>query len=223
MLRTGVRCTLHRRRCDGRPARRLHPRAARRGAARDLRPLPQLRSDLTLAYPAVRGLILLALLALVGIVAASRIVERSDMAASPGPCHDRGWLARLPGLLAWFVLMLSLVRGGLQVLAFNDPGMPIDPELAPAILTTGSVGEWLDRPDRRRVHAAGYLLVAAALASSAAAGGGALHCGAAGDGGRDGPRCRGALASPRARPPGALRHLLAAGLWLGTLASSPWR
>lgn len=94
-----------------------------------------------LAYPVVRGLILLTLLALVGTVGASRLVTRAPVPPPP-EAHGviAGWLQRLPGLLAWFLLMLSLLRGALQVLAFNDPGMPLDPDLVAAVLTVGPWG-----------------------------------------------------------------------------------
>jgi putative copper export protein len=96
-------------------------------------------------YPVVRGLILLSLLALVGTVIACRLVERSRVVTLPAEhATIAGWMQRLPGLLAWFLLILSMLRGGLQVLSFSDPGMPVDSELAAAILTVGPWGKgWM--------------------------------------------------------------------------------
>lgn len=167
----------------------------------------------------MRGLILIALLALIGTATTGWIVARSGVAALPrADAVISGWLARLPGLLAWFLLMLSLLRGALQVLAFNDPGMPVDPELAKAVLSTGSWGtgwivqtatafillgtSWLLRrsPDRLRLAVVALTLVV--LVAQAGMGHGVE--------GRWTPAGLGQAVH--------FTHLVAAGLWLGTLA-----
>ncbi len=140
------------------------------------------------------------------------------MTDRPRAAIVNGWLQRLPGLLAWFLLMLSLARGGLQVLAFSDPGAPIDPELASAVLTTGPWGNgwivttsaafillalsWLFRnaPSRQRLMVA--LLTTIIVVAEAGMGHGVestWHPAALG---------RAVHAS----------HLFGAGLWVGTLA-----
>ncbi len=140
------------------------------------------------------------------------------MARLPGPeATIRGWLTRLPGLLAWFLLMLSLVRGGLQVLAFNDPGMPVDPDLARAVLTTGPWGDgwivqtatafmllglsWLFRRSATRLRwtVAGLTMVLLVAQSGMGHGVESLWA----------PAWLGRVTDTT--------HLLGAGLWLGTL------
>lgn len=91
-------------------------------------------------YPAVRGLLLATLLLLGGTALATVLAGRAGADRQVSGPVIRGWLNRLPGLLAWFLLTLSLGRGALQVRAFHDPGAPIDPELARAVLGTGSWG-----------------------------------------------------------------------------------
>lgn len=95
--------------------------------------------------PVVRGLILATLLVLVGTATSLLLVRRAGLdQQSSQAMIIGGWLSRLPGLFAWFLLTLWLLRGALQVLAFTDPGMPIDPELARIVLGTGSWGVgWL--------------------------------------------------------------------------------
>lgn len=91
--------------------------------------------------PLVRGLFLLALLPLLGLAVTTPLVRRAGVDHDPvAAAVIRGWLTRLPGLLAWFLLTLSLARGALQVLAFSDPAAPIDPELARVVLLEGSWG-----------------------------------------------------------------------------------
>jgi putative copper export protein len=99
------------------------------------------------ATPLTRGLILITLSLLTGTVTTSFLVDRAGIdGRTTAAAIARGWLGRLPGLLAWFLLTLSLLRGALQVLAFTDPGTPIDPELARAVLTTGSWGNgWVSQ------------------------------------------------------------------------------
>lgn len=174
---------------------------------------------IALLTPVVRGLILVALLMLVGTAVSMRIVSTSGIAS--GTQEDAlvsGWLRRLPGLFAWFLLTLWLVRGALQVLAFSDPGQPIEPELARYILTEGSWGtSWMvgaalsfillalawtlrNSPTRlgllMSVSAAGLLLAQAGMGHAAdpfwepAPLGRAIH----------------------------FAHLLGAGVWVGTLA-----
>lgn len=93
-----------------------------------------------LLYGAVRGLLVATLLALGGTAVTEILARRANTAGLERGMVIRGWLARLPGLLAWFLLTLSLGRGVMQVLTFHDPGAPIDPELAKAVLGTGSWG-----------------------------------------------------------------------------------
>jgi copper transport protein len=171
------------------------------------------------ATPLTRGLILVALLMLTGTVVVSFLVDRASIdGRTTAAAVIDGWLGRLPGLLAWFLLTLSLLRGALQVLAFTDPGAPIDPELARVVLTTGSWGNgwlsqtlvafmvlalsWLFRSSRMRLRWTVLLGCVALLASEAGMGHGAdpfwvpdylgraVHFG----------------------------HLLGAGLWVGTLS-----
>ncbi len=93
------------------------------------------------ATPLTRGLILVTLMLLAGTVVAGGLVQRARIDPhSSAAVVVHGWLGRLPGLLAWFLLTLSLLRGALQVLAFTDPGTPIDPTLARTVLTAGSWG-----------------------------------------------------------------------------------
>jgi putative copper resistance protein D len=172
-----------------------------------------------LAFPAVRGLILLTLMLLVGTAASGLLVLRH------GPSTDRpegavidGWLRRFPSLAAWFLLVLSMARGALQVLSFTFEGEPIDTELATAVLGTGSWGtgwivqscgafallalSWLLRHDLRRLlwTVAGFALLLILAQSGMGHG-----------------------ADPHWQPSGLGRvihiaHLIGAGVWLGTLA-----
>lgn len=93
-----------------------------------------------LLYGAIRGLLVATLLALGGTAVAAMLARRANTAALDRGKVIHGWLTRLPGLLAWFLLTLSLGRGVFQVLSFHDPGAPIDPELARAVLGSGSWG-----------------------------------------------------------------------------------
>lgn len=99
----------------------------------------------TLLYPMVRGLIALTLLLLVGIIIAEGIVARRltgrDVTVDAAL---RGWFSRLPGLLAWFLLMLAIGRAALQLLSFVDPGEPVTMELIRGMLWQGTWGNaWL--------------------------------------------------------------------------------
>jgi putative copper resistance protein D len=168
----------------------------------------------------VRGLILLTLLALVGTVVAARLVERAgvDRLAPPRAAGViAGWLQRLPGLLAWFLLILSLVRGLLQVLAFSDPGMPIDTELALAVLTVGPWGtgwmvqtaaafillalSWLARDSPVRLRRTVALMTGLLLVAQSGMGHGVEDFWS--------PALLGRAVH--------LTHLLGGGLWIGTL------
>lgn len=93
-----------------------------------------------LLYGAIRGLLVATLLALGGTAVAAMLARRANTVALDRGKVIHGWLTRLPGLLAWFLLTLSLGRGVFQVLSFHDPGAPIDPELARAVLGSGSWG-----------------------------------------------------------------------------------
>ncbi|MEO7157133.1 MAG: CopD family protein, partial [Vicinamibacterales bacterium] len=99
----------------------------------------------SLLFPLVRGLIAATLLLLVGIVIVEGIVAR-QLSGRDGEidAHLRGWFSRLPGLLAWFLLMLSMARAALQLLTFVDPGESITPELIRGMLWQGTWGNaWL--------------------------------------------------------------------------------
>lgn len=166
----------------------------------------------------VRGLILVALLLLTGTAAADRLVARAS-AQTDATSHAiiDGWLSRLPGLLAWFLLTLSLLRGALQVLSFTDPGAPIDPDLARALLTGGSWGigwmvqtigafvllamswVWHAAPVRRRVLLSGCIAIV--LLAQAGMGHGVDPFWQ--------PLALGRLVHAG--------HLLGAGIWIGTL------
>ena len=168
-------------------------------------------------FPAVRGLITASLLLLVGLQVADRIVARRVLGQDPAlDAHLRGWLSRLPGLLAWFLLMLSLSRGALQVLSFVDPGEQVTPELVRGMLWQGTWGDawvlqssaalallatsWLLRANQRLRGPVSALLVAALLWSQTGMG-------------HPADEIWGSL-------PGRvvdLAHLVGGGLWLGTL------
>lgn len=96
----------------------------------------------TLLFPFVRGLITATLLLLVGLQVAEGVVARRVTGRdAPVDAEVRGWFARLPGLLAWFLLMLSLARGALQVLSFVDPGEQVTSELMKGMLWQGTWGD----------------------------------------------------------------------------------
>ena len=171
------------------------------------------------ATPLTRGLILITLMLLTGTVTAGALVHRAGIDGRTSAAHViHGWLGRLPGLLAWFLLTLSLLRGALQVLSFTDPGTSIDPELARAVLTSGSWGagwvsqtlvafivlalSWLFRRTPQRVRWTMALGVMALLIAQAGMGHGV---------------------EPFWDPSGLGRvvhfgHLVGAGIWMGTLA-----
>ncbi|MES2124707.1 MAG: CopD family protein [Gemmatimonadota bacterium] len=94
-----------------------------------------------LLFPVVRGLITATLLLLTGLLVVEGIVARRITGHDASlDAELRGWLSRLPGLLAWFLLMLALGRGALQLLSFVDPGEPVSPELVRGVLWQGSWG-----------------------------------------------------------------------------------
>lgn len=172
---------------------------------------------LAIAYPVVRGLILVTLLALVGTVAAARLIARTDLRDPHAAAVIGGWLTRLPGLLAWFLLTLSLLRGALQVLSFSDPGMPVDTELAIAVLTVGPWGtgwmvqtaaafillalSWLLRHDTKRLQLTVALMTLILIVAQSGMGHGVEDFWQ--------PMVLGRLVHGG--------HLLGAGLWVGTL------
>lgn len=170
-----------------------------------------------LAMPLVAGLTFLTLMQLLGLVIVGRLVDRAGLTGSPAEPAVRGWLQRLPALLAWFLLMLALVRGALQVLAFHDPGAPLDTELMRIVLTEGSWGTgWmLETAGAFVLLALSWLLAArpAQQRTAIALLGMVIVLAEAGMGhGAD------ALWSPA--PLGRLvhaTHLIGAGVWLGTL------
>ncbi len=173
---------------------------------------------LPLLFPVVRGLMAGTLLLLIGIPVAAALVRRHG----PRPAlHSRdtmdGWFERLPGLLAWFLLICSLMRGALQLLSFADPGVPISRDLVSAVLLEGSWGtawlvqsgaaflllaiSWLWRREPRRLTVVMALLLVSAVAAEGGLGHGAdeLWPGMLG------------------RVVHAI-HLIGSGMWLGTLA-----
>lgn len=166
----------------------------------------------------MRGLLLLAIITLIGTVTAGPLVARAGVGERPRAAIVHGWLQRLPGLLAWFLLMLSLARGGLQVLAFSDPGAPIDPALASAVLTTGPWGNgwiattaaafillalsWLFRSAPTRQRRTVALLTTIIVLAEAGMGHGVEATWQ--------PAVLGRIVHAS--------HLLGAGLWVGTLA-----
>lgn len=94
-----------------------------------------------LLFPAVRGLITVTLLLLTGLQVVEGIVARRVTGRDAALDSElRGWMSRLPGLLAWFLLMLDLGRGALQLLSFVDPGEAVTPELVRGVLWQGSWG-----------------------------------------------------------------------------------
>jgi putative copper export protein len=174
-------------------------------------------SGIDLLFPVVRGLIATTLLLLIGLpVAATLIRVHGPRPGLPSREAMDGWFERLPGLLAWFLLVCSLMRGALQLLAFSEPGEPIAREFAQAVLLEGSWGaawvaqslaaflllaiSWLWRREQRRLTIAMVLLVLVAVVAQGGLGHGADE-----------------------RWPGALgrvvhaTHLFGGGIWLGTL------
>ncbi len=168
--------------------------------------------------PIVRGLLLLAILLLLGLGVAAPLTARAQIDADPGAAAVlRGWFTRLPGLLAWFLLMLSIARGALQVLAFSEPGAPIDPALARAVLLEGSwgMGWMVITVGAFLLLAISWLLMARPLAQHRVVLGAALVFAWAQAG-------MGHGADDALWPAGLgraihLGHLLGGGLWLGTL------
>lgn len=95
--------------------------------------------------PIVQGLLLAALMLLPGSAVAGQLVARYEDRLDPDALRIvRGWLGRLPGLFAWFLLMLAVVRGAVQVLGFVLPGEPLPADLVRSILLEGAWGTgWL--------------------------------------------------------------------------------
>jgi putative copper export protein len=173
----------------------------------------------SLLAPIVRGLILVALLMLVGTAVSIRIVSSTAIpAGSEEEVLVSGWLRRLPGLFAWFLLSLWLVRGALQVLSFSDPGQPIDPELARFILSEGSWGlSWLSGA------ALAFILLALGWSLRNSPSRLGLLVGVASAGLLLAQAGMGHAADPFWEPAPLGRaihfvHLLGAGVWVGTLA-----
>ncbi len=173
---------------------------------------------LPLLFPVVRGLIAATLLLLIGIPVAAALVRRhGPRPALPERETMDGWFERLPGLLAWFLLICSLLRGALQLLSFADPGEPIGSDLVRAVLLEGSWGtawmaqslaaflllaiSWLWRREPRRLTVAMVLLLLVAAAAEGGLGHGADELW---------PGVLGRVVHAT--------HLLGSGLWLGTLA-----
>lgn len=175
-------------------------------------------SSASFLFPLVRGLIATTLLLLVGIIIVEGIVARQlagrDAAVD---AHVRGWFSRLPGLLAWFLLMLSIARAALQVLSFVDPGEAVTPELIRGVLWQGNwgnawvlqscaavallAGSWLLRANDRFRRMLMIGLVAVLLWSQTGMGHAADE-----------------LWGPWLGRIISLTHLIGGGYWLGTLA-----
>jgi putative copper export protein len=173
---------------------------------------------ISLLFPVVRGLIAATLLLLIGIPVAAALVRRhGPRPALPARETMDGWFERLPGLLAWFLLICSLMRGALQLLSFTDPGAPIAGDLVRAVLLEGSWGtawmaqsiaafallaiSWLWRREPRRLTVAMVLLLLIAAVAEGGLGHGADELW---------PGVLGRIVHAV--------HLLGSGLWLGTLA-----
>jgi putative copper export protein len=171
-----------------------------------------------LLFPVVRGLIAATLLLLIGVPVAAALVRRhGPRPALPARETMDGWFERLPGLLAWFLLICSLMRGALQLLSFTDPGTPIAGDLVRAVLLEGSWGtawiaqsvaafallaiSWLWRREPRRLTVAMLLLLLIAAVAEGGLGHGADELW---------PGVLGRIVHAV--------HLLGSGLWLGTLA-----
>lgn len=168
-------------------------------------------------FPAVRGAILVAILLLIGTAIAARIVPPHVRPDSDRSAHIAGWHARLPGLLAWFLLMLSLARGALQLLSFVEPGEALESGLIQAVLLEGTwgmswmlqtvaafallAGSWLVR----RQPGAAHVLLVTTVALMAWAQTGMGHPTE-----EIWPWLTGRMVD--------LLHLVGAGVWLGTLA-----
>ena len=168
-------------------------------------------------FPSVRGLITATLLLLIGIQVAEGIVARRVTGRDAAvDAALRGWFSRLPGLLAWFLLMLVLARGALQVLSFVDPGDHATPELLRGMLLQGAWGNawvlqtsaallllatsWLLRANDRVRRPVAILLVATLLWSQTGMGHPADELWGS---------VLGRLVD--------LTHLIGGGYWLGTL------
>jgi putative copper export protein len=173
---------------------------------------------LPLLFPVVRGLIAATLLLLIGIPVAAALVRRhGPRPALPARETMDGWFERLPGLLAWFLLICSLLRGALQLLSFADPGEPISNDLVRAVLLEGrwatawiaqSVAaflllaiSWLWRREPRRLTLAMVILLVVAAAAEGNLGHGADE-----------------LWPGMLGPVVHATHLVGSGVWLGTLA-----
>lgn len=169
-------------------------------------------------FPVVRGLISLTILLLLGVPVAATLVRLHG--PRPGmPAREvmDGWFERLPGLLAWFLLICSLLRGALQLLSFSEPGEPITTDFAQAVLLEGSWGaawvaqslaaflllaiSWLWRREPRRLLMVMVLLMLVIVAAQGGLGHGADD----------------AWPGLLGRAVHAV-HVLGSGLWLGTLA-----
>jgi len=167
-------------------------------------------------YGAVRGLIFVGLLLLVGSQAAGRVLSGALRGGADVADPLRRRLVRLPPLLVSALLVAVLSRGLLQLLSFVDPGDTVTVELTRSVLLAGTWGHsWLlqlaaltatlvvpwrlrDRvgtPDPRIV--AGALIILWCQTGMGHAAGATWHA-----------------------PIGRLvdfTHLLGGGLWLGTL------
>ena len=172
---------------------------------------------LTWLFPVVRGLISLTILLLLGLPVATTLVRLHG--PRPGmPAREvmDGWFERLPGLLAWFLLVCLLLRGALQLLSFSEPGEPIGAKLARAVLLEGSWGaawvaqslaaflllaiSWLWRREPRRLLMVMVLLMLVIVGAQGGLGHGADELW---------PGLLGRVVHAV--------HLLGSGLWLGTL------
>lgn len=165
----------------------------------------------------VRGLIAATLMLLIGLPTAHRIVSRhAPPIGTPAREAMAGWFARLPGLLAWFFLTCSLLRGALQLLSFVEPGEPIGSDLLHAVLLEGSwggawmvqtaaallllAGSWMWREHERRLAGLSSLLILVLVSAQTYLGHGMEEVWS----GATGQVVHGL-------------HLLGSGIWLGTL------
>lgn len=91
-------------------------------------------------YAAVRGVIFVGLLLLVGThVAASLVLSQLGAQPELGLTLEAA-VRRLRCPLLWLLLAAIVIRGALQLLSFRDPGETVTAEMAEAILWTGNWG-----------------------------------------------------------------------------------
>jgi putative copper export protein len=95
-------------------------------------------------YAVVRGVIFVTLLGLIGTLVANRLIRQALDDVPDLRAALRFQIERLPLRLAAILGVAVLLKGGLQVLSFRDPGEPVSLDLVQAVLLSGSWGTaWL--------------------------------------------------------------------------------